>query len=254
MRYFSRAALAALALALAFMAPASAADQQTVKVALIDMTAMFGPGGGLGGGPGGGPGTGYGPGMMGQGYRGGPGYGPGYGQGYGMMGPGMMGQGYGPGYGQGYGPGMMGQGGQGYGPGMRGQGYGQGYGPGMMGQGYGPGRGMMGGGMMGGMALRTNVASVKAGKITFDVTNLSRSIVHEMIVVAVENPNAPLPYDYNTGQIPEKQVKMLGETDEMEPNAEKTISLDLKAGNYLLICNVPGHYAAGMWSTLTVTQ
>jgi uncharacterized cupredoxin-like copper-binding protein len=233
MRYFSRAALAALALALAFMAPASAADQQTVKVSLIDMTAMFGPGGGLGGGPGGGPGAGYGPGMMGQGYRGGPGYG----QGYGMMGPGMMGPGYGPGYGQGYGPGMMGPG--------YGQGYGRGYGPGMMG-----GRGMM----MGGMSLRTNIASVKAGKVTFDVTNLSRSIVHEMIVVAVENLNAPLPYDYNTGQIPEKQIKMLGETDEMEPNAEKTIALDLKPGNYLLICNVPGHYAAGMWSTLTVTE
>jgi uncharacterized cupredoxin-like copper-binding protein len=186
------------------IAPAGAADKATVKVYLIDMTAMFGPGGG--------PGADYGPGngMMGQGY----------GQGYGMMGPG----------------------------------YGQGYGPGMMGQGYGPGYGMRVRGMMGGMSLRANVTSVKAGKITFDVTNLSRSIVHEMIVVAVENPNAPLPYDYNTGQIPEKQVKMLGETSEMEPNAEKAITLDLKPGAYLLICNVPGHYAAGMWTPLTVTQ
>lgn len=199
-----RAALAALAFSLMLLAPAVAADQQTVRVSLIDMTAMFGPGTG--------PGAGYGPGggMMGQGY----------GQGFGMMGPG-------------------------YGQGMMGQGYGQG---------YGPGYGMMGRGMMGGMSVRTNVTSVKAGKVTFDVTNLSRSIVHEMIVVAVENPNAPLPYDYNTGQIPEKQVKMLGETDEMEPNAEKTITLDLKPGAYLLICNVPGHYAAGMWTPLTVTQ
>jgi uncharacterized cupredoxin-like copper-binding protein len=214
MRVFSRAALAAVALSLVLIAPAGAAET-TVKVSLLDMTAMYGPGAG--------PGGGYGPGMMGQGY--------------GMMGPG---------YGQGYGPGMMGPG---YGPGG-----GQGYGRGMMGQGYGQGYGMMGGGMMGGMSLRANMASVKAGKVTFDVTNLSRSIVHEMIVVAVENPNAPLPYDYSTGQIPEKQVKMLGETEEMEPNAEKTISLDLKPGNYLLICNVPGHYAAGMWTPLTVTE
>ena len=198
MRSFPRAALAAFALSLTLMAPAGAADQAMVKVSLIDMTAMFGPGGG--------PGAGYGPGMMGQGY----------GQGYGMMGPG--------------------------------------YGQGMMGQGYGPGYGMMGRGMMGGMSVRTNVASVKAGKVTFEVTNLSRSIVHEMIVVAVENPDAPLPYDYNAGQIPEKQVKMLGETEEMQPNAEKTIALDLKPGAYLLICNVPGHYAAGMWTPLTVTQ
>lgn len=204
MRYFPRTVLAAFALSLMLMAPASAADQATVKVSLIDMTAMFGPGGG--------PGAGYGPGN-------------------GMMGPG---------YGQGYGPGMMGQG------------YGQGYG--MMGPGYGPGYGMMGRGMMGRMSVRANVTSVKAGKVTFEVTNLSRSVVHEMIVVAVENPNAPLPYDYNAGQIPEKQVKMLGETEEMQPNAEKTITIDLKPGAYLLICNVPGHYAAGMWTPLTVTQ
>ena len=86
---------------------------------------------------------------------------------------------------------------------MMGPGYGQGYG--MMGPGYGQGHGMVGR-----MSVRTNVTSVKASQVTFDATNLSRSIVHEMIVVAVENPNAPLPYDYDTGQIPEKQVKMLG--------------------------------------------
>jgi uncharacterized cupredoxin-like copper-binding protein len=190
MRHFPRAAVVAIAFSLMLMAPAGAAEQATVKVSLIDMTAMFGPGGG--------PGAGYG---------------PGYG----------MGSGYGPGYG-------------------------------MMGPGYGQGYGMMGRGMMGGMSVRTNTTSVKAGKITFDVTNLSRSIVHEMIVVAVENPNTPLPYDYNTGQIPGKQVKMLGETGGMEPNAEKTITVDLKPGAYLLICNLPGHYAAGMWTPLTVTQ
>ena len=193
MRHFSCAAFVAFVLSFMLMAPAGAAEQSTVKVFLIDMTAIFSPGTG--------PVAGYGPGygMMGQGYGM---MGPGYGQGYGMMGPG----------------------------------YGQGH------------------GMMGRMSVRTNVTSVKAGQVTFDVTNLSRSIVHEMIVVAVENPNAPLPYDYNTGQIPEKQVKMLGETDGMEPNAEKTITLDLKSGAYLLICNVPGHYAAGMWTPLTVTQ
>jgi uncharacterized cupredoxin-like copper-binding protein len=187
MRYFARTAFAAFAFSLLLMAVASAADQSTVKVSLLDMTAMLGPGAG--------PGVGSGPGMMSQGY----------GHGFGMMGPG-------------YGPGMMGP------------------------------------GMMGAMSVRTNVASIKTGKITFEVTNLSRSIVHEIIVVGVENANAPLPYDYSTAQIPEKQIKVLGETGEMQPNSEKTITLGLKPGVYLLICNVPGHYAAGMWTPLTVTQ
>ncbi len=157
----------------------------------------------------------------------------------------------------GYGPGMMGWNGPGSGPGMMGPG-----GRGMMGQGYGPGYGygrgrgygMMGHGMMGMMSIRTDVSAVKAGKITFDVSNLSRSIVHEMIVVAVDNPNAPLPYDFNSGEVPEKQIKVIGEIDDMEPNAEKTLELDLKPGSYLLICNLPGHYAAGMWTALTVNE
>ena len=141
--------------------------------------------------------------------------------GYGMMGPGQNLPG----------PGAMG-------PGMMG--------PGMMG-GYGM-MGMMGPGMMGGMmSMRLNQPSVKAGKVTFEVTNWSRSVLHEMIIVSVDNPSAPLPYDYAQARIPEEQVKVLGEAGDLQPNTSTTVELTLSAGSYLLICNLPGHYAAG-WS------
>jgi uncharacterized cupredoxin-like copper-binding protein len=149
-----------------------------------------------------------------------------------------MGQGPGAGYG------MMGQGGFG----MMGRG---GFGQGMMGGGQGGFQGgMMGQGMM---SIRTDAATVKAGEVTFDVTNWSRSLVHEMLVVSVDNADAPLPYDYDKQRVVEDQIKSLGETDEMEPNATKSLTLDLAAGTYLLICNVPGHYGAGMQTVLTVT-
>ena len=92
---FSSAAIAGFAVTFmfTFMPPAGAADNPTVKVSLIDMTAMYGSGAGAG--PAEGPGT------TGQGSR----EGQGYGRGFGMMGPG-----YGRGDGQGYGQGMMGQG------------------------------------------------------------------------------------------------------------------------------------------------
>ena len=32
-----------------------------------------------------------------------------------------------------------------------------------------------------------------------------------------------------------------------------TVTFDMQPGTYLLICNVPGHFAAGMVTPLTVT-
>jgi len=156
----------------------------------------------------------------------------------GMMAYGMMA----PGWGQGQGPtnpGMMG-------PGMMG--------PGMMGygmMGYGM---MMGQGMMGGMmSIRVDKPTVKAGTVTFEVTNWSRSVLHEILVVSVDNPTAPLPYDYPQARVPEDQVKVLGEAADLQPNVSKTFGVALTPGSYLLICNLPGHYAAGMAVPLSVT-
>jgi uncharacterized cupredoxin-like copper-binding protein len=200
-------ALATAALMTMALATGARAEDTTVHIALLDMTAIA-------------------PGFVGQ-------------EGAGMMGHsniGMMGRG-------GFGQGMMGgYGQQGNGPGVMG-GHGQGYGP-------EPGMGMMGPGMM---SIRADVSTVKAGTVTFDVTNWSRSIVHEMLVIAVDSPDAALPYDYSKQEVVEDQVKMLGETDELQPNASKTLTLDLPAGNYLLICNVPGHYGSGMQTPFKVS-
>jgi len=213
-----RSLAAGLVMLAAIAAPAHAADEKaTVKVALLDMSSHM-PAGMMQYGM-------MGPGMMGPGMMG-----------PGMMGPGMMGQGQGSQY-----PGMMG-------PGMMGQGSPY---PGMMGQGM-MGQGMMGMMMNGMMAIRVDKSTVKAGAVTFDVTNWSRSVLHEVLVIAVDNPNAPLPYDYAQARVPEEQVKVLGEAGDLEPNASKTLDLTLAPGSYLLVCNVPGHYAAGMVAALTV--
>lgn len=134
------------------------------------------------------------------------------------------------------GAGGPGFGGMGWGPGGNGRGFGM-MGPGMMGS---------GGPMMGMMTIRADETRLAAGKVTFEVTNWSRSIVHEAVVIAVDSPDAPLPYDYAKQIIPEDQVKILGETEELEPSASKVLEVALSPGNYLLVCNVPGHYAAGM--------
>jgi uncharacterized cupredoxin-like copper-binding protein len=156
----------------------------------------------------------------------------------GMTGYGMMGSGWGQGQG------MMN-------PGMMGPGWWQGQGtanPGMMGPGM-----MMGQGMMGGMmSIRVDKPTVKEGTVTFEVTNWSRSVLHEMLVISVDSPTAPLPYDYPQARVPEDQVKVLGEAADLQPNTSKTFEVTLSPGSYLLICNIPGHYVAGMAASLSV--
>src|SRR5258708_30028357 len=44
------------------------------------------------------------------------------------------------------------------------------------------------------MGIKVSEESVKAGKITFKVTNDSKENVHEMIVIYLTDPTKPLPY------------------------------------------------------------
>jgi len=121
------------------------------------------------------------------------------------------------------------------------------------------GRGMQTGGQAAGtmhaatMSIAADRASVKAGKIHFVVTNRSMALEHEMVVVALERAGTHLPYDPATGRVPEDQVKSMGEVEELKPGASGSLDLTLSPGAYLLICNIAGHYAAGMATPLTVT-
>ena len=103
------------------------------------------------------------------------------------------------------------------------------------------------------MTIKADAQSVKAGPVVFDVSNNSRKLVHEMIVVKVARPNSSLPYDQKTNRVIESKIRDLGEASDLEPGQKKTLRLVLKPGNYLLICNQPDHYKSGMRADLLVT-
>lgn len=108
------------------------------------------------------------------------------------------------------------------------------------------------GGSIHSMTIGTDVESVPAGPVVFEVSNDSKNLVHEMIVVAVAQPDAPLPYDAKTNRVTESKIDDLGEASDLNPGEKKTLRLTLKPGTYDLICNQPSHYHAGMKATLTV--
>jgi uncharacterized cupredoxin-like copper-binding protein len=104
-----------------------------------------------------------------------------------------------------------------------------------------------------GMHMKLDHDSVKAGSVTFRVTNESKALVHEMLVIRTNLPVTALPYDPKKDRFIESKMKSLGEVEELQSSVSGQLTLNLKPGNYLLTCNQPGHLHAGMWSKFTVT-
>ena len=44
----------------------------------------------------------------------------------------------------------------------------------------------------------------------------------------------------------------VGEIGEFKPGLTKRVTLSLKPGHYVLLCNIPGHFKAGMFHVVTV--
>ena len=105
-----------------------------------------------------------------------------------------------------------------------------------------------------GMTIKTDIANLKAGRVTFEAVNLSKDLVHEVLVVPAISKGKDLPYDVKTDTVDEKRVHSLGEISELKPGARGKLDLNLKPGTYLLLCNQPGHYKSGMFAKLTVEK
>ena len=86
----------------------------------------------------------------------------------------------------------------------------------------------------------------KAGRVTFDVRN-SGAVAHEFVVLRTAKPAG----DLRKGSRAD-ETGNVGETGDLQPGQAKTISLPLEPGHYALICNLPGHYAAGQHIDFTV--
>jgi uncharacterized cupredoxin-like copper-binding protein len=98
---------------------------------------------------------------------------------------------------------------------------------------------------LGEMFVRPNAQVVRAGKITFTVANTGK-LTHEMIV-----ERTPVTLE-SSGKASEAHSS--GEVPELAPGKSGKVTLQLKPGTYQLFCNVPGHYAAGQRTSITVTK
>ncbi len=102
------------------------------------------------------------------------------------------------------------------------------------------------------MGVTVNASVVPAGKITFDVMNTSDVSEHEMVVSKLSGPDGTLPYNTDDMRVDEEAAGSKGEVAELPTGEHGSLTVTLDPGTYALYCNIDGHYAAGMWTILTV--
>lgn len=109
---------------------------------------------------------------------------------------------------------------------------------------------MAGTGMMG---VKVDKATIKAGTVTFVVKNVSKTIIHEMILSPLADGVVELPYLKDENRVDEEKAEHLGEVSELDPGKSGSLTVDLKPGKYIIYCNIPAHFVDGMWTEITVT-
>ena len=105
----------------------------------------------------------------------------------------------------------------------------------------------------GSQGIILSAAEVKAGNVTFEVTNSSKGMEHEFLYVKTDMAADQLPMQEAGIKVDEGKLTGFHEFGDVEPGETKSWSADLEPGRYLLFCNEEGHFMAGMHTTLTVT-
>lgn len=110
------------------------------------------------------------------------------------------------------------------------------------------------------MMLRAVPARVPAGLVSFVVGNMGRR-THELVILPLTSgasagrraPGADGQVD-ETGSLGEASTPCgPGAGDGLTSGSVGWVTATLAAGRYEVVCNVPNHYADGMWQELVVT-
>lgn len=92
-------------------------------------------------------------------------------------------------------------------------------------------------------------ATAAAGSVTFAVANKG-TMIHEFVVVKTDLKADALPVVDN--KIDESTLTPVDEIEDIAAAATPTLTVDLAAGHYVLLCNIETHYEQGMHADFDV--
>ena len=94
--------------------------------------------------------------------------------------------------------------------------------------------------------MAPSATTLAAGKVKITAANDGKT-THEMVVLRTDKPAASLGSGKRVSE-----AGSVGEISDLKAGATGSKTFDLSPGHYVVICNLPGHYAAGMRADLTV--
>lgn len=109
------------------------------------------------------------------------------------------------------------------------------------------------------LGLIPNPSSVASGRVTFVVTNYGR-LNHEFLVLPTPadgpgtrpvGPDGKINESSSLGEASRSCAAGVG--NGIAPGSRSWVTLDLRPGTYELLCDMPWHYANGMYASFTVT-
>jgi uncharacterized cupredoxin-like copper-binding protein len=103
-------------------------------------------------------------------------------------------------------------------------------------------------------AIEPAETSLPAGLVDLAVTDRGPS-AHEMLIFQTDLPADKLPRrpDGRVDESGDGVLKVFDSGDNIAVGTIKTFHIALAAGRYVMVCNLPGHYLAGMHTAFAVT-
>ena len=99
--------------------------------------------------------------------------------------------------------------------------------------------------------------ALASGDVTFHIHNDGPS-THEFVVFRTDLAEDSLPTTTEDGkEIVDEEgegLEAVDEVEDVEAGSDQDFSVDLTPGKYVVICNLPEHYGAGMHAAFTVEK
>lgn len=98
------------------------------------------------------------------------------------------------------------------------------------------------------MFIRLSSQRARVGRVALKADNRGTA-THELLVIKTEKAADDL------GATSERrEAGMISQIPSIKPGQRKTLSTEMSPGHYALICNLPGHYEAGMHADLEAVK